>query len=148
MFPITFPSNTEDIIDAIRGAIGRNVTFVEITERTPCPVCGIDPVTNTAIDPFCTTCSGYGYLYTYSGTTISGHVTWGHSELLNWQTGGQLDDGECRVQVKYTVANADLVENASWVEIDGRKMQKVKIILRGVPAINRILVDLIEQEKE
>lgn len=145
---ITFPSNTVEVIDAIRGAIGRDVTFYVVASSTACPTCGIDPVTNTAIDSFCLTCSGVGYLYTYSGATMSGHVTWGHSELLNWQSTGQQFEGDCRVQVKYTEANLEAVENAKWVDVDGKDMMVLKKTLRGVQPINRILVDCIERNKE
>ncbi len=145
---ITWPSNTVEIIDEIRYAIGRNVTFYVVDSSTPCPVCDIDPVTNTSIDPFCLTCSGVGYLYTYSGVAVSGHVTWAFSELLSWQSGGKQFEGDCRVQVKYTVANLDAVENSKWVEVDGKQMFVIKKTLRGVQPINRILVDLIERNQE
>jgi hypothetical protein len=143
---ITWPSNTVQIIDEIRVAIGRNVTFYVLDTQTVCPTCDVDPVTNTATDPFCLTCSGLGYLFTYSGVTMSGHVTWGHSELLSWQTGGKLDEGDCRVQVKYTEANLEAIDNMKWAVVDGKEMFFLKKTLRGVQPLNRILVDLIERK--
>lgn len=145
---ISWPSNTKNIIDQIRGAIGRDITFYIVDTETVCPECDIDPVTNTSTNSFCTTCSGLGYIYTYSGVTVSGHITWGFSEMLNWQTGGRLYDGDCRVQIEYTEANLSAVDNCRWVEVDGKIMQVIKKILRGFKEINRILIDLKEKERE
>jgi hypothetical protein len=145
---IIWPSNTPTIIDSIRGAIGRETIWYTTISSAVCHVCGIDPVTNTALDSFCPTCSGIGYLYTYSGTSITGHVTWGFSEHLGWTAGGQLYEGDCRVQVKNTPRNVTVIENVEWVDVDGKDMQIVKKILRGVPTVNRILVDLMERNKD
>lgn len=145
---IVFPNDTETVIDAIRGAIGRPTTWYTVATKIECHVCGIDPITDTALDSFCPVCSGNGYLYTYSGTSISGHVTWAYSEQLGWQSGGQIFEGDCRVQIKHTPRNVTIVENAVKVDVDGKDMQVIKKALRGVPSINRILVDLIERNKE
>jgi hypothetical protein len=148
MTTITWPTTTEaEIVDAIRGAIGRDVTFNIISETIPCPICVLDPITNTSTDSFCTTCSGNYWIYTYSGVSISGHVTWGFSEQLGWVEGGRLDEGECRVQIKYTPENVTVVNATKWVDVDDRKMQIVNKKLRGVKSINRILIDLMEQEE-
>jgi hypothetical protein len=144
---ITFPTDTESIIDGIRGAIGRDTYWYTLDSKTECPTCGVDPVTDTALDSFCPTCSGVGYIINYLETAISGHITWGYSEELGWQTGGTLDEGECRVQIKYTPENITIVDNVEWVIVDGKKMQFIKKILRGVQNINRILVDLKEKEE-
>lgn len=146
--PITFPTNTREITNDIRTAIGRNVTFV-VTMESDCPTCTIDPVTNTSTDSFCPTCSGYGYLHTTSGYTVNAHVTWGPADMLNWQSAGQLFDGDCRIQVEYIPATVTVLNlKPSYVLVDGKKMSIRKKILRGVPSINRILIDLIEQESE
>jgi len=144
---IVFPSNTVDIIDSIRGAIGRIATFNVVASSVACTTCGVDPITGDALDAFCPTCSGEGYIYTYSGTEISGHITWGVSELLGWERGGQTDVGDCRVQIKYTVANEATVNDAISVTVDNRTMDIKSRILRGVPEINRILVDCVERDK-
>jgi len=146
--PIMWPSNTKSIIDQIRNVIGRDVTFITVSDAEICPVCGVDPVSGGAIDPYCLTCSGLGYLYTYSGTTVSGHVTWGFSELLAWYTGGQQFDGDCRVQIEYTPEMVTVLDDTKWVIIDNKTMQVKKRIYRGVQPINRILIDLREIEKE
>lgn len=138
------------MVNAIRDVIGRNVTFWYIASTSECaePNCSLDPVTNTSTNSFCPVCSGHYYIYTYSGEDINAHVTWGFSEQLGWVTGGQLDEGECRVQIEHTAHNVYVVDNAKWVTVDGRIMQIVKKLYRGVQSINRILIDLIEKEYE
>jgi hypothetical protein len=144
---ITFPSNTEDIIDEIRNVIGREITFFTKIE-SGCPTCTIDPVSNTSTDSFCPTCSGVGYIYTISGYTVVAHITWGGSDNMNWQSAGQLFDGDCRVQVKYIPETVTVVNTCNYVVVDGKKLTVENKILRGVPEINRILVNLKEQERE
>jgi hypothetical protein len=149
--PISFTwptSQDEEVVDAIRTAIGRDVTFYIVASSTPCtePTCFLDPVTNTSTNSFCSVCSGNYYIPVYSGVDVSAHVTWGYSEQLGWRTGGQLDEGECRVQIKYTPANVTIIDNMVWAEVDGRVVEKVKTIYRGVQTLNRILLDLKEKE--
>lgn len=146
---INWNSNFEtEVVDAIRGAIGRDTIWYIVESSSPCYLCDLDPITNTATNSFCPVCSGLYWIPTYSGVTISGHVTWGYSEKMGWETGGQLDEGECRVQIKYTPENITVVDSAKWVSVDNRKMKIIKKLYRGVQGINRILVDLIEEEKE
>ena len=145
MTTITFPEDTESTIDSIRDAIGRPTEWHTVT-LSGCSLCELDPITNTSIDSFCPVCSGVYWIPTYEVTVISGHVTWGYSEQLGWVTGGQLAEGECRVQIKYTVANLDIIENAEKIFVDGKEMQMEKKTLRGVKNINRILIDLNEKE--
>ena len=144
--PITWPSNTVTIIDEIRGAIGRDVTFIVLASSVPCPVCSLDPVTNTSTDSFCLVCSGVYHIPVYSGYTTSGHVTWGKLDKLEWLSGGQYYDGDCRVQIKYTTEHVTIVDNTKWLEVDGKQMEIKKRIYRGVQPLNRILLDLIERD--
>jgi hypothetical protein len=143
--PISFPSNTKDVIDDIRDAIGRIITFVTEIEAD-CPACGIDPFTNTSTNPFCTTCSGLGYLVTYSGDSVMAHITWGGNDQLGWATGGQMMEGDCRVQVELTSTILSTISGATYVEVDGHRMGIRKNILRGVQPLNRVLLDLSEEE--
>jgi hypothetical protein len=146
-FVATWPTEFEkNVVDSIRDAIGREIIWYIVASSTPCPDCSLDTVTNTSTDSFCPTCSGDYWINVYSGVPVSGHVTWGYSEQLGWVTGGQLDEGECRVQIAYNVDNLSTVDNAKWVEVDGKTMQIVNKKLRGVKEINRILVDLMEKE--
>lgn len=141
MTTITFPSNTAEIIDSIRGAIGRDVYFYT-EEKIPCSACDLDPVTDTSLNSFCLVCSGLGYTYTYEYTQVSGHVTHNPQDVMKWTAGGQLYEGDCRVQIKFTEEYKTLVEGASYVIVDGDKYDVHKKIYRGVPSINRILIDL------
>lgn len=143
---ITFPNDTVDIIDQIRNAIGRPIVFQVISSGLVCPTCGVNPFTNTAIDPFCVTCSGVGYIYSYSYVTVTGHVTWGHNDLPNWVTGGQYFTGDCLVQIKFTEDNQSMIEKTKYVYVDNVRMRITSKILRGVPGINRILLDLKQED--
>jgi hypothetical protein len=140
---ITFPE-TREVIDAIRSGIGREVIFYE-QHKTTCSACSIDPITDTSTNSFCIVCSGEGYIYTMSGTTMLAHITHAQDEVLNWQTGGKLVDGDCRIQINYTLANLNLVKNTNYVWVDNENYDVRKIILRGVKELNRILVDLIRK---
>jgi len=55
---ITFPTGTSDIIEEIINADGRNVSFFIRESVSGCIDCGVNPITNEPLDPFCTTCSG------------------------------------------------------------------------------------------
>ena len=141
---ITFPTNTVETIDAIRGAIDRQVTFY-IPTLTGCDTCTLNPVKNTSTDPFCSGCDGDYWITTYSGVTLSGHVTWGKADNLNWQTGGELFDGDCRVQVKLQSNTLSIVDSADYVIVDDKTLEVKTKILRGVPTLNRVLLDCIER---
>lgn len=143
---LTFPNDTEDVIDAIRGVIGRTVGFF-LSTTTTCPTCSYDPVNDSSTDSFCPTCSGLWYIKTYTETLVTGHISWGYSENLGWVTGGQLAEGSCRVQIKNNAVNLDLVNRAEYLIVDAKKMSIVKKTLRGVPTLNRILLDLQEIEE-
>ena len=143
---IVFPEDTEDIIDGIRDAIGRDITFVSVT-TSGCPVCSLDPVTNQSTDSFCPVCSGLYWIPTPVYDVINAHVTWGNVDFQNWYPGGYQFEGDARAQIKYTLANLDIVDNALYVYIDNKVMEIKSFILRGVQNINRILIDMIEREK-
>lgn len=142
---ITWPSNTVQIIDEIRNAIGREVIFHTLAGSTECPVCNLDPTTGTSTDSFCEYCSGSYYIPIYSGISISGHVTWNDHDILNWQTGGMLFDGDCRIQIKYTEDNITVLNATKWVEVDGKNLEIKRRNMRGVQPVNRIILSLIER---
>ena len=147
---ITWPSNTTDIIDQIRGAIGRDVTFMQKVGQTECTAsgCGLDPITGESVNSWCTVCSGMYYIPTYSGVTVSGHVSWKGAEQLGWVTGGQLDEGDCTVQIKYLDTTDEMIRETFYVVVDSRRMEIVKVIPRGVPSVNRYIISMIEKEVE
>lgn len=145
---ISFPSNTRETINAIRDAIGRQITFQTVV-TAPCTAsgCGVDPITNTAINSFCTVCSGKGYTTTISGDLYTAHITWKPEGILNWIVGGQYYTGDCLVQVEYTDDSIDVINGAKYVVVDDKRLRMKGKILRGVPAINRVLLEL-ELEEE
>jgi hypothetical protein len=143
---IYWPDSTKTIIDDIREAIGRPVIFHTKTV-SGCSVCTLDPISNESTDPFCSVCSGLYWIPTYSGQSIDAHITWGHADEMRWHTGGQLFDGDCRVQIEYTDTNVTIVNTTDYVEVDDKKMDIRKTIPRGVKEINRLLLDLVERDK-
>jgi hypothetical protein len=142
---IKFPTNTKEVIDQIRSAIGREITFVIFNEEE-CPDCSRNPVTGGSVDPFCITCSGVGYLYTQTRTTISGHVAWGPFDEMQWVSGGRFYQGDCGAQIEYTIENLDTVDSCRYVLVDGKQLSIKNKVLRGIPTLNRILLDLVEEE--
>lgn len=144
---IYWPSDTKTIIDDIRGAIGRNVTFYTVT-NSGCSVCTLDPIANESTDPFCPACSGLYWIPIYSGEIVNAHITWGKADKMDWLNGGQIFEGDCRIQIEYTDTNVTIVDTAEYVEVDGRKMDIRKTIPRGVNEINRLLLDLVERDKQ
>lgn len=145
----SWPTEQEkDVINSIRDVIGRETLWYVVTSVSGCSACNLDPINNSSTDAFCPVCSGLYWIPTYSGISINSHITWGYSEKQDWETGGQLDIGECSVQVEYTQANLDAVDNAKWAVIDGKKMKIINKVLRGVKDINRIIVYFTEKDKE
>ena len=142
---ILFPEDTEETIDAIRDAIGRDVLFVTAT-YSGCNTCSLDPTTNTSTDSFCPTCSGIYWIPTYTENAINAHVTWAGADIMGWVAGGQYFDGDCRVQIKYSTANLTIVEDTEYVEVDSKILTIRSKIFRGVQNLNRIILDLIEKE--
>jgi hypothetical protein len=143
---ITFPTDTEQIIDEIRTAIGRDVIFYRLYS-TDCPTCSLDPISDTSTDSFCPTCSGLYYITTPSGTTVNGHVTWGNMDEMQWPTGGQYFKGDCRLQIKYTLNSLSMVNNTDYIVADSKKFIIDKFALRGVPELNRIVIILNEEDR-
>jgi hypothetical protein len=142
--PLSFPAGTRSQINEIRTAIGRNVTFYTVN-KTDCPACELDPISNQSLNSWCPTCSGIGYLTTVSGTSILAHITYAPGEMLKWSVAGQYFDGDCRVQIEYTDINVSVVDHSDYVMIDGSKYDVRKQIPRGVKELNRLLVDCIQR---
>lgn len=144
---IIFPSNTAQIINEIRNAIGRNI-IAEVISVEECPVCMLDPVTNTSTDSFCPVCSGNYWITTVSGASILAHVSYKPLDDLEWVTGGKYVAGDATAQIEYTEENLTLVEGSKYFILDNRRFEKDKIELRGVPNINRIILILKERDNE
>lgn len=144
MTTILFPENTRETINAIRGAIGRDVTFNTST-KVVCSACSIDPVTKTSTNFGCVVCSGKGYIYTFSGYTCSGHITYSPVEMMWWTTGGKTEVGDIRIQVEYTDTLVTILPIVEDVTVDGKNWSIENKQYRGVKEINRIIIDLKEK---
>lgn len=143
-----FPTTTRQQIFEMIEQDGRDITFYVVDSTIPCPTCSLDPITNTSTDSYCPTCSGVYWIDTLSGWTVNAHVFWGKSENKDWETGGVIDNGDCSVKFIYSGGYEDIVHSSQYVVVDSRNMNVDRIILRGVPEINRIIVLLKEKEKQ
>lgn len=137
----------EHITDDIRNLIGREAIFYSAT-LSGCSSCSLDPVTNESTDSFCAVCGGVYWVKTYVGTSLTGHITWGAGDVLDWRAGGQMFDGDVRIQIKYQSGTISMLDNTEYIVVDGKKVEEKKRILRGVPTIYRVLIDCIILEKE
>ena len=115
---VTFPSNTKEIIDDIREAIGREFTIVAQVSGISCPLCSLDPVTSLSVNTFCSGCGGTYWINTLSGYTLLGHVHWTSSEQPLWQPGGKIMEGDCTSTITYSGAYLNLLENADYCVVD------------------------------
>ena len=145
---ISFPANTRETIENIINSIGRYVTFYTSTQ-SGCTAsgCGLDPVTNTSINSFCTVCSGEDWIPTWSGYDIKAHVTWKYADDVQFHTGGMVFLGDGIIKVMYSGPYMNVIENADYVEVDGKEVDIQRVTLLGVPSINRISLDFKERSK-
>ena len=137
---------TKLITDAIRGAVGRLVTVVVPAVTAACTVCSLDPVTGLSTDSFCPVCSGSYWITAYSNYTMSGHITWYPMDSLDWRTGGQIFNGDVRVQVAYTPENLAAIAIAEYYIVDGIYCDFKEQAYRGFP-LNRVILSLIENKE-
>jgi predicted pyridoxine 5'-phosphate oxidase superfamily flavin-nucleotide-binding protein len=63
-----------------------------------------------------------------------------------WTVGGFIVDGDAQIQIKYTIAVMNAIDNIDYFLVDGKEFLKKQISLRGVPTVNRIVVTLEEKE--
>jgi len=144
---ITWVEDYKQVIDDIRNAIGRDIT-INVPTISACSLCTLDPTTNLSTDPFCIACEGAYWIETVSGYSVNAHVTWGKVDELGWVSGGQLAEGDCKVQIEYTDTNKNVVDISDIFIVDDKEMAKKNIIYRGVPSINRIIINLEERKKD
>jgi hypothetical protein len=144
---ITFATDTTDIIDEIREVIGRPITFNYFAGYTNCSICTLNPITGESTSPFCSGCGGTYYIPIESGYIVDAHIVWDPSNLPQYVTGGKYFEGSCLVQVKYTPELLTILDTTENVTVDGKVMEIRKQTMRGVPTINRILLELIEKSE-
>ncbi len=147
--PIEFPTNTADVIDDIRNAIGRDITIFRTVSGIPCTVsgCNLDPVTGLSTNQFCPVCGGEFFLNTTSGFVVNAHIYERNNvDKPVWVSAGTIVEGDAIVQIKFTPANIDAVENAESYLVNGKDFIQEDFSLRGVPELNRIVISLVERE--
>jgi hypothetical protein len=146
---ITWPSGTRQVIESIIDAIGRDVTFWTST-LSGCTAsgCGLDPVTNTAINSFCTVCSGDYWIPTWSGYDIKAHVTWKYSDQDEFHTGGTVFLGDGIVKIMYSGPYMNIIDQTEYMEVDGKSVDIQRVTLLGVPSINRISLDFKQRSED
>lgn len=140
-----WPSDVREKIEEIIGMIGRDVEFFYVYSSYGCPICDLDPVTETSVDSYCPICSGTYWIDVYSGVTMSGHVTWKFDYQNEFETGGRYFVGDVRVKVMHTDEREQLIKRTKYLIVDGKTMNLEKTTLLGTP-INRIVLDLKEKE--
>jgi len=147
-YGIYWPSDTVTVIDAIRDQIGRYITINVSISGVSCsnPTCSLNPVTNLSTNQYCSVCQGNYWVDTISGFQTKAHITWKPAEKPIWETGGMIVDGDCLIQMKYTVSGIGAVNNADTFEVDGKTLIKQSAEFRGVPDINRIVVVLKQKD--
>lgn len=144
-YGIQWPSNTKEIIDEMRGEIGRTITLNVKVQGDACPDCDLDPITNTSVDSFCTTCSGLYWINTISGLDVNAHIRWLTADEPLYTPAGEIETGDCIATIEYTEANMTAVENSETITIDDRETYVINYVPRGKPSINRIRMVLKEE---
>ena len=144
---ITFPADTRQVINAIRGAIGRPVYINVDVSTSGCSACSLDPINNTSTDAFCATCSGMYWFVTTEYVTTSGHIRWAPFDKPQFEPGGIVYNGDCIVTVENTAANLAAIKRSNYIMTDGKKLILDKYTIRGVPQLNRIRIFLRQEEE-
>jgi hypothetical protein len=111
-----------------------------------CPACSLNPVSNLSTNPFCPVCGGVYWTSTTSGYVTIAHVGIGDIDTPWRVSAGHLERGEILAQIKYTPESLYAVEHAEHYIVDGKTYLQSDISYRGVPAINRMVITLKEQE--
>ena len=133
-------------IEEIIHTVGRDVDFFYVYSSYACPICDLDPVTQTSVDSYCPVCSGVYWIDVYSGVTMSAHVTWKFDYQNEFETGGKYFVGDARVKVMHTPEREQLIKETKYLIVDGKTMNVEKTTLLGTP-INRIVVDVKELDE-
>ncbi len=144
---IIWASGTRQIINEMRAVIGREIELYFTVPGADCPACTLDPLTGTSSDPFCTTCSGAGYLTTVSAATLQAHINWANVDKPAHYPGGKIWEGDCKVTVEYTEENLQLVKTADYFVVDAVPMYLKNYDLKGVQDLNRIAVALLQDPR-
>lgn len=147
-FPKTLARS--QIEEIITNSTGRDVDFFYVYSSYPCPNPddSYDPVTDTSTNSFCPICSGIYWIPTYSGVTMSGHVTWKFDYKNEFETGGRVFIGDVQVKVMHTEDRERFIkDDVKYLVVDDIVVDIVKITKLGNPP-NRLIVSCKEREEE
>lgn len=92
-------------------------------------------------------CSGHYWIDQMEEYPVEAHVNWGMGDIPKWETGGTYFDGDCTAQIEYTEANVAAVDATEYVVVDDRELEIKSKYLRGIPELNRIILNLVERSK-
>jgi len=136
-----FPT-TKTIKDAIRDAIGQQVTFICEGTYEACPTCSglgyYDEINQTSLDSTCTVCSGAYWLFTDSKVTAVAHVRWSRMDEPNREMSGKTTDGECYITVSVDSLTPTQVNTIKEIQADSRRLNVYRTVYKGVPTRDRI----------
>jgi len=150
MSPLRWPTQTKRtqfLVDTLE-AIGRPVEIHYVTSVSGCTICSLDPVSSTSTDAFCPVCSGAYWMENLNAQVFPAHVTWKFSEDVARYSAGKQFEGDCQVRLNYSVEMAQIVDTTRFIVVDNKVMELNKVITRGAPEVNRLILVLLEKEKE
>ena len=134
-------------IDAVRNAIGRNVTFY-IPSGVPCSLCSasgyLDTYNGISYYTTCPICAGSYYINSAQAHIILARVRFTNDEAIVATPGGKYFTGDATVTIApeyLNIAQQTQVEGGE-VLVDNHKMEIVKIIPLGTIQTNRLRVVL------
>jgi hypothetical protein len=148
MLPI-FPKSQSrsQIEEIINNSTGRDVNIFYVYSSMACPICTLDPTTNTSTDSFCATCSGDYWIDSYSGVVWSGHVTWKYDYKNEFETGGRVFIGDVQAKVMHSDSRETILKTPkTYLVIDDITTDIVKLTNLGNP-VNRIIISCKEREE-
>ena len=148
MTTILFPENTKEVIDSIRGAIGRDITIFYASSGVTCSACDLDTITGRSLDPFCPVCDGDGNIEVQANVIVPAHVLWNNVNTPYNTATGRIFTGDCKATVEYTVDMVTVIEASDYFLVDDRKLFLVDYDLRGVKDINRIAINLKQDPRD
>ena len=142
---IAFPETTT-IIDAIREAIGHPIVITYVASAIACPniLDSLDPISNKSTYSLCPTCSGEYWINQLADYSTKAVVTWNNLDDTSWETGGKIHEGDCTAQIKYDATADRIYQTSMYAVVDNIKMSINRVIFRGTPAINRVILIMIE----
>lgn len=130
-------------IDAVRRAIGRNVTVYYSAEQA-CSICVasgyLDPISNTSWYTTCPECHGSYWLDATTEEEILARIHWVSNEGITATPGGKYFMGDAQITVDpcYHESLQRAQSERGGVIVDGQDFQVLRINPMGAPTVNRV----------